>query len=444
MKKKIFVRGPVLSQSGYGEQSRFALRALRSRADLFDIYVQPVGWGQTGWIWEENEFRNWLDRRILETQLLLQQKALQPDISLQITIPNEFEKMCPVNIGYTAGIETTSVAPTWLQKGNEMDKILVVSNHAKDSYVGTIAEAQNTQTGETFPYKLQPPVEVVWENTCQASQIEDIPGFNPRHDFNFLVVSQMGPRKNLENTIKWFVEEFIDQEVGLVIKTNTRGNSRIDLEYTEAALKEMLQSYPDRKCSVSMLHGDLSLGQMKALYEHEKIKAMVNISHGEGFGLPLFEAARSCLPIISVGWSGQLDFLKYDKKEYFLRVKHELKPIQESAVWDGVLQAESKWAFADQGSSKMALRMMYKKHSDFIALAEELQDQVDTHFRDEVLYELFCSHFGADKLQKTDYVFVSDLFKDQYVGGAELSLDVLIDSCEGTKACINSSEVSEK
>ena len=59
MKKKIFVRGPVLSQSGYGEQSRFALRALRSKEDLFDIYIQPISWGQTGWIWEENEFRKW-------------------------------------------------------------------------------------------------------------------------------------------------------------------------------------------------------------------------------------------------------------------------------------------------------------------------------------------------------------------------------------------------
>ena len=44
MKKKIFVRGPVLSQSGYGEQSRFALRALRSREDLFDVYIQPINW----------------------------------------------------------------------------------------------------------------------------------------------------------------------------------------------------------------------------------------------------------------------------------------------------------------------------------------------------------------------------------------------------------------
>ena len=48
MRKKIFVKGPVLSQSGYGEQARFALRALRSREDLFDVYIQPIPWGKTG------------------------------------------------------------------------------------------------------------------------------------------------------------------------------------------------------------------------------------------------------------------------------------------------------------------------------------------------------------------------------------------------------------
>jgi len=271
MKKKIFVRGPILSQSGYGEQSRFALRALRSREDLFDIYIQPINWGQTGWVWEESEFRNWIDERILETQVLLQQQKLQPEISLQITIPNEFQKMCPVNIGYTAGIETTIVAPQWLQKGNEMDKILVVSNHAKDSYQNTIATATNQETGEKFPYKLETPVEVVWENTPMAKESEAIPGFNPRCDFNFLVVSQLGPRKNLNHTIQWFVEEFIDQDVGLILKTNTRSNSRLDLEGTEKLISNILSPYPDRKCSVSLLHGDLSEGQMRALYEHDKV-----------------------------------------------------------------------------------------------------------------------------------------------------------------------------
>ena len=387
MKKKIFVRGPVLSQSGYGEQSRFALRALKSKEDLFDIYIQPINWGQTGWIWEDNDFRKWMDDRILETQILIQQKNLQPDISLQITIPNEFQKLCPIDIGYTAGIETDRVAPIWLQKGNDMDKILVVSNHAKSTYVNTVAEARDNQTGETFPYKLETPVEVVWENTPHAKETQEIPGFNPRHDFNFLCVSQMGPRKNLENTVKWFVEEFIDQEVGLILKTNTSGNSRIDLEFTEGAIESFLASYPDRKCSVSLLHGDLSEGQMRALYEHDKVKAMINISHGEGFGLPLFEAARSCLPIISVAWSGQIDFLN-DK---FLKVNYDIKPVQQAAVWDGVVQADSQWAFADQGSYKMALRMMFKKYDEFKTQSLELQKDIDAKFSDEILFENFCN-----------------------------------------------------
>ena len=140
MKKKIFVRGPILSQSGYGEQARFALRALRSRQDIFDIYISPIPWGKTGWVWEDSEFRQWMDSRIVETQILIQQQQMNPDISLQITIPNEFERLCPVNIGYTAGIETSKVSGTWLQKGNDMNKILVVSNHAKTTYVNTVVD----------------------------------------------------------------------------------------------------------------------------------------------------------------------------------------------------------------------------------------------------------------------------------------------------------------
>ena len=107
MKKKILVRGPALSQSGYGEQTRFALRALKSREDLFDIFILPIKWGQTGWIWRDTEFRNWIDEKITLTQILIQKQQLSVDISLQVTIPNEFEKIAPINIGYTAGIETT-------------------------------------------------------------------------------------------------------------------------------------------------------------------------------------------------------------------------------------------------------------------------------------------------------------------------------------------------
>ena len=402
MKKKIFVRGPVLSQSGYGEQSRFALRALRSREDLFDIYIQPIGWGQTGWVWEDNELRQWMDEKIKVTQTLLQAKQLQPDISLQITIPNEFQKLCPINIGYTAGIETTKVAPQWLQKGNEMDKILVVSQHSKDSYINTVAQAQNKQTGEVTPYRLETPVEVVWENTPLETENEPIDGFEPRHDFNFLCVSQFGPRKNLENTIRWFVEEFTDKEVGLILKTNIKANCRIDKEHVEKTLKAILAPYKERKCSVSLLHGDLSNKQMRALYTHDKVKAMINISHGEGFGLPLFEAARYGLPIIAVGWSGQLDFLEKEERGHYTKVNHELKNVQQQAVWDGVIQADSQWAFASEGSYKTAIRVMHNHYDTMSEGAVELQKSVEEHFSDEVLFEAFCNMIKSSEILVLD------------------------------------------
>ena len=255
MKQKILVKGPVLSQSGYGEQARLALRALRSREDIFDIYIIPTTWGQTGWISLPNEERGWIDRRIAQTHLFSQQQG-QFDISLQVTIPNEWERLAPVNIGYTAGIETTKVAPGWLEKVNAMDRVIVVSNHSKEVFENSVYHAQHPVTGQMVALTCTTPIDVV-NYPVRVIEKKKLT-LDLKHDFNYLAISQWGPRKNFDNLINWFVEENFDQEVGLVLKTSIKNNCIIDREYTEEKLKSILSSHEDCKCKVYLLHGDLT------------------------------------------------------------------------------------------------------------------------------------------------------------------------------------------
>ena len=73
--------------------------------------------------------------------------------------------------------------------------------------------------------------------------------------------------------------------------------------------------------------------EIHSLYLHGKIKSFVSFTHGEGFGLPLFEAAYSGLPVVAPGWSGQCDFLfDENKKSHFYNVAFDIQPIQEDAV----------------------------------------------------------------------------------------------------------------
>jgi glycosyltransferase involved in cell wall biosynthesis len=359
MRKSILLKAPLLTRSGYGEQSRFALRSLRSREDLFDIFIQPLQWGQTSWTNEDSEERRWIDQTIEKTIMFMQQGGTF-DLSLQVTIPNEFQNLAKVNIGYTAGIETSKLSHQWILKCNEMDKIITISSFSKSIFDSTEYEAQNRDTGEKVVLRTQVPVEFVNYPTKSYEQLPDI-DLSVSTSFNFLTVAQSGPRKNLQNTIKWFIEEFRDEDVGLIVKSNIAKNCLMDRNRLYEQLRGFINQQGEKNCKVYLLHGDMTDEEMHSLYKHDRVDALLALPHGEGFGLPIFEAAYSGLPVVATGWSGQLDFLiDSDGQEQFYNVAFDLQPVQKEVVWDGVLVADSMWAYAREGSAKEQMRLCYE------------------------------------------------------------------------------------
>jgi hypothetical protein len=269
------------------------------------------------------------------------------------------------------------------------------------------------QHGNDLPgWGVQVPVESI-NYPVRSNEAEDIE-LNLVTDNNFLVISQWGPRKNLENTIKWFVEKFQDDDtVGLVLKTNIARDSVTDREFTTKRLEAFLNTVPDRKCKVYLVHGDLTPGQLTTLYTHPTMKALINIGHGEGFGLPLFEAAYNGLPLITTTWSGQLDFITKPNKKgknvpRIAAVDYDIKQVQKEAVWPGVIQEDSMWAFAREASFKRALGEVLEKETHYTKEAEILKNHILENFTEEKMYGEFVQLVYGKEAKRVD---VADLPK---------------------------------
>ena len=377
--KKIIVRGPALSRSGYGEHCRTVLRALNASKEEYDVYLINTNWGQTGWVHEDNEERRWIDSLIMKTVTLGTKQSLNTvhfDLSLQIQLPNEWSNMAVKNIGVTAGIETTKASDSWTARVADVDRVIVPSNHSKQCFSHNEAAKKNIEV-VPFPIKDTEPESLDLDLTT---------------DFNFLSVALWSPRKNLEQTIVSFLQEFKDDNVGLILKTSIKSGSTIDRHYTRERLTNLLKNFPEeRKCKIYLLHGSMTDNQIASLYRDKRICCYVSTSHGEGFGLPMFEAAQAGMPVISPNWGGQQDFLSIEKnsnrkENLSLTVKHDIAEVSDRDLWEDIIIKGSKWCYPDTKSLKSRMREAYENPDKQNKRALKLQRHIKKSFTEDKIY----------------------------------------------------------
>ena len=391
MKKFVLMCAPFTSRSGYGDHARSIFYALY-QSKKYEIKVLDVRWGDTP--------RNFLQKDNLAHKSIISaivnptQITKQPDIYIDIRIPNEFESPGRYNIGITAGIETNVVSVKWLEGCNKMDLIIVPSNHSNEGFVKAIYDKmQNLPDGKQQKIgevKIEKPIEVVFEGADETifkflkvdeisrkilKEINDI----VKEDFAFLFVGQWNTggygedRKDIAKLIKVFIETFANKkkQPALILKTNGATFSIIDREMILKKIKATQERFPQGWSlpNIYLLHGDLTDDEMNDLYNHPKIKCMISFTHGEGFGRPLLEASMVGLPIIVSGWSGHVDFLD-DKYTQFINGK--LQQVPKSVVWKDIIIPESKWFVIDEHHAYLALKHAYENRNEIKEKAKKM------------------------------------------------------------------------
>ena len=405
MKPLLFISCPIETMSGYGARSRDIVKALL-KYDKYDIKILSQRWGNTAH--NALDLNNPEDKQLLDLIYTQPQLPQQPDVWIQVTVPNEFQPVGKFNIGITAGIETTVCDPSWIEGLNKMNLNLVSSKHAKTVFETSKFEKRNNQTNQVEGIiELKSPVEILFEGVdlnkynfvpteeLKSDLIDSLDEI--KEDFNFLFVGhwlqgQIGEdRKNVGYMIKAFLETFknnghsLRQQPGLILKTSQVTNSIMDREEVLKKIDAIRQTVKGNLPNIYLLHGDLEDKDINDLYNHPKVKAMVSLTKGEGFGRPLLEFSLSKKPIIASNWSGHLDFLHSD---YNVLINGLLTNVHQSAQAQNMILAESQWFTPNDGEVAKAFKNVYSDYKKYNELGKRQAHYSKTNFSFDKMAEV--------------------------------------------------------
>jgi len=370
MKPLFLISCPFDTYSGYGARSRDVVKAI-IETDKYRVKLISQPWGNTRFNFcKDNPEWEFLNNHILSENL-----TDKPEIWAQITVPNEFKPMGKFNIGFTAGIETTLVNGEWVEGMNRMDLNIVSSEHSKQSFLNSVFEKKNQQGQVLGEVRVTKPIEVLFEGANLETYFPDnkpsLIDFDVKESFAFLFVGhwlqgELGhDRKNVGLLVKAFFETFKNKskQPALILKTSGANSSYMDRDGILRKINSIRNTCSGKLPNVYLLHGDFTDKEMNSLYNHKKVKAMVSLTKGEGFGRPLLEFTLTKKPLITTAWSGHVDFLN---PEFTTLIGGQLENVHPSAA-NLMLLKESQWFSPNHGEIGKSLKSVfenYKKHSE--------------------------------------------------------------------------------
>jgi hypothetical protein len=411
MKPTCVLQSPIFTRSGYGDWGLTIAKSLL-RYGKYNLIIAPTMWGACSKKNMDEEMNDPEGMEIIQ-RIIKGPLNKQPELFIQMSIPNEFQTPAKFNIGMTAGIETTVPKPEWLEGLNRMNFNIVTSKHAKDVFVGANYN-KKLPNGTSEELKLKTPTEVLfwgadtkkyYKTIEPIDTIDEIMNKIPE-SYAFLFVGQWtsgnmkADRKAIGFLVQTFLETFSNftNPPCLILKTNGAQICIMDkydcINKINDVTNMVKQQYPNVNFpNVYLLHGELTDKEMNALYNHNKVKVHISFTHGEGFGHPLLLSTLSGKPLLAPHWSGHLDFLNPKYSRY---LEGRLNPIPDEAINDWFVK-DAQWFNVDYPMAGIKMKQIFYNYSEeILSNAENLRAENSEKFSlesmDKVFHELLNKH----------------------------------------------------
>ena len=371
----VILSGPFLSHSGYSKTNRelafrLSRKGVRVKAEICESKVE-------------------VDVKTAEEVRRLAKTQVPPGtpIVYSMTMPSIISNDGP-KILFTMMESSNGLHKEYCEKMDLASEVWVPTTHMSD----LLSEA-----GVSSPVHIVP-LGVDQDVFGPRSGQMGLP--STARSFRFLSVSWWGPRKGFDILIKAFVMEFFDSDdVCLVISSRDHGGK--PASYIASEIEGIVKSTGKEDRAPIVLHSRITTDkELASLYN--ACNVFVLASRGEGYSLPIVEAASCGLPVISTRCTAQETYLD-DSNSYLL----DPEGFGKADPRDGRTNSVGRWCkfyenqqfpvFSGKSVRRLGelMRESYEDRATAAAKAAILTDKVRTKMTWDNATDVFITRLAA-------------------------------------------------
>jgi len=268
---------------------------------------------------------------------------------LQFCMPHQVVASADrLTVNYTM-FEAATVPADWVVRGRDHDLVVVPTRSSLEAWLASGYPRDKIRTC---------PLGVDVDRFGPATEPLSLPalGGRPVSDYRVRVlnVSDSMPRKNLAGLVRaWVSATSVDDDAILIVKIGSATRDATSALFRKLAIMEQtLGKRRDQAAPILFVNRLLTDAEMPGLYA--AATHYWSMSHGEGWDLPMTEAAATGLRLIAPSHTAYLDYLDSDVAQ--LIPARSTPADARSLPWMAYLFEGAHWWSPDEDAAGQALR----------------------------------------------------------------------------------------